>query len=50
MCFTQSQDTMCYLVGPNVIIERPMKIFQVSLNRNCKEYLRANHTLAHVDI
>ena len=34
----------------NIIIQKPMKIFQISLNRNYKEYLRACRILTRIDI
>ena len=46
----QLQDATYYLVGLIVVIQRPIEIFQMFLNKNCKECLRANHTSTHVDI
>ena len=40
---------MCYFLGLTFIIQRPIKIFLVSLNRNYKEYLRVNQMLTHVN-
>ena len=36
--------------GQNTISTRPMEIFQVSLNKNYKEYPRANHKSTYVSI
>ena len=37
-------------MGSTVIIQRLMAIFQVSKNKNYKEYLKANQTLACVNL
>lgn len=39
-----------YLVDSIVTIQRPMKIFQSLLNKNYKEYPRANRTSTYVNI
>ena len=37
-------------MGVTIIIQRPMTIFQVSKNKNYKEYLRTNQMLAYVNL
>ena len=34
---------------PTIIIQRAANFFQVLLNKNYKEYLRANHTSMHAN-
>ena len=38
-----------YLVGPTILF-KANEIFQMSLNNNYKEYLKANHMPIHVNI
>ena len=48
--FNQSQSATCYLVGSTIIIQMSITIFQVSKNKNYKEYFRTNQTLARVNL
>ena len=40
----------CYLVDSTIIIQRPMEIFQVFLNKNNKEHLKVDRTSTRVDL